>query len=75
MPDTIADGSYPLSRSLFIYVNDEKAAQSEALRAYVDFYLSDTGLVSAVERVAYVTLPEDRIQASRDIWEESQTAA
>jgi phosphate transport system substrate-binding protein len=73
--DTIADGSYPLSRSLFIYVNDEKAAQSEALRAYVDFYLSDTGLVSAVERVAYVTLPEDRIRATRDAWEETQTAA
>jgi phosphate transport system substrate-binding protein len=72
--DTIADGSYPLSRSLFIYVNNEKASRSEALRAYVDFYLSDTGLISAVERVAYVTLPDDRIQASREAWEEAKTA-
>jgi phosphate transport system substrate-binding protein len=72
--DTIADGSYPLSRSLFIYVNNEKASRSEALRAYVDFYLSDTGLISAVERVAYVTLPDDRIQASRETWEEAKTA-
>jgi phosphate transport system substrate-binding protein len=72
--DTIADGSYPLSRSLFIYVNNQKASESEALRAYVEFYLSDTGLVSAVERVAYVTLPEDRVQATRDTWEESKAA-
>lgn len=72
--DTIADGSYPLSRSLLIYVNNEKASRSEALRSYLDFYLSDTGLISAVERVAYVTLPDDRIQASRDTWEEAKTA-
>jgi phosphate transport system substrate-binding protein len=72
--DTIAEGSYPMSRSLFIYVNNQKASQSDALRAFVDFYLSDTGLISAVERVAYVTLPDDRVQASRDTWEEAKTA-
>ena len=42
--DTIADGSYPLSRSLYIYVNNAKAQQSEALSSYVDYYLSDEGL-------------------------------
>jgi phosphate transport system substrate-binding protein len=70
--DTIADGSYSLSRPLFIYVNDQKAAQSEALRSFVDFYTTDTGLKTAVEQVAYVVLPEDRIQASRDAWEEAK---
>ena len=30
--DTIADGSYPLSRSLYIYVNNAKVAESDALR-------------------------------------------
>jgi phosphate transport system substrate-binding protein len=63
--DTIADGSYPLSRSLYIYVNTAKAAESEALAAFVDFYLSDTGLRTAVQEVAYVALPDDRIGASR----------
>jgi phosphate transport system substrate-binding protein len=73
--DTIADGSYPLSRSLFIYVNNEKATQSEALRSYVDLYLSDTGIRQAVERVSYVTLPDDRVEETRATWEESPAAA
>ena len=70
--ESIADGSYPLSRSLFIYVNDGKAAESEALRAYVDFHLSDDGLITAVEEVAYVPLPEDRIEQARAAWEETK---
>ena len=69
--DTISDGSYPLSRSLFIYVNNQKAAESEALQAYVDFYLSDDGLVTAVEEVAYVVLPDDRIEQTRSTWDET----
>jgi phosphate transport system substrate-binding protein len=73
--ETIADGSYPLSRSLYIYVNNAKAAESEALRAYVDFYLSDTGIRAAVERVSYVTLPDDRVEATRSAWEAAGGAA
>src|SRR5919109_1495127 len=63
--ETIADGSYPLSRSLYIYVNNAKAAENDALASYVDFYLSDTGLRTAVQEVAYVVLPDDRIEATR----------
>jgi len=67
--ESISDGSYPLSRSLYIYVNNAKAAESEALRAFVDFYMTDTGLLESVEQVAYVTLPADRIEATRSAWE------
>jgi phosphate transport system substrate-binding protein len=67
--ETIADGSYPLSRSLYIYVNNAKAAENEALSAFVDFYLTDAGLRTAVEEVAYVVLPDDRIDATRNTWE------
>jgi phosphate transport system substrate-binding protein len=70
--EAIADGSYPLSRSLFIYVNIGTAAESEALQAYVDFYLSDDGLISSVEEVAYVTLPDDRIDQTRSVWEQAK---
>jgi phosphate transport system substrate-binding protein len=66
--ETIADGSYPLSRSLFIYVNNDKAAGSPAVRHYVDFYMSDEGLASVTE-VGYVDLPADRIEAARSAWE------
>lgn len=72
--DSIADGSYPLSRSLYIYVNNAKAAESEALRAYVDLYLSDEGLKTVVQQVAYVPLPDDRIEAARAAWEGAGTA-
>jgi phosphate transport system substrate-binding protein len=65
--ESISDGSYPLSRSLFIYVNNAKAAESDALQAYVDFYVSDEGFASVTE-VGYVDLPADRIQATRDAW-------
>ena len=34
--DTIADGSYPLSRTLYIYVNKEKITSNPALKAFVD---------------------------------------
>jgi phosphate transport system substrate-binding protein len=72
--ETISDGSYPLSRSLYIYVNNQKAAESEALRGYIDFYMSDTGIRTAVEEVAYVTLPDDRIEATRQVWEDAKAA-
>jgi phosphate transport system substrate-binding protein len=72
--DTIADSSYPLSRSLYIYVNNAKAQQSKALQAFIDFYLSDTGVKTAVDQVQYVELPQDRIDATRDTWEGAKPA-
>jgi phosphate transport system substrate-binding protein len=67
--DTIADGSYPLSRTLYIYVNNGKLAESPALQAYVDYYMTDTGLVEAVTGTGYVELPADQIEATRTTWE------
>ena len=67
--ETISDGSYPLSRSLFIYPNTATAGEEEAVQAYVDFYLTDDGLTLAVEEAGYIPLPDDRKQATRDAWE------
>ena len=71
--ESIADGSYPLSRSLFIYVNNQKAAESPALQAYVDLYTSDDGILTAVEEVSYVTLPDDRVEQTRATWEDAKS--
>jgi phosphate transport system substrate-binding protein len=65
--DTIADASYPLSRSLYIYVNTDKAASSPALKAFVDFYLSDEG-ITAVTDSDYVAIPQDQLDATRQAW-------
>jgi phosphate transport system substrate-binding protein len=67
-PETIADASYPLSRSLFIYVNNAKISDP-AIKAYVDFYLSDDSLTTLVEQVGYVSLPPDRVDATRSAWD------
>jgi phosphate transport system substrate-binding protein len=72
--ESIADGSYPLSRSLYIYVSNTKAAESDALQAYVDLYTSDDGILTAVEEVGYVTLPDDRIEATRTAWEDAKSS-
>lgn len=64
---TIGDGSYPLSRSLYLYVNTGKAAGNPSLKAFVDFYLSDEG-IGSVGAADYVDLPADRIDATRQAW-------
>ena len=66
--ETVSDGSYPLSRSLFIYVSAEAAARPE-VAAYVDYYVSDEAMTSLVEEVGYIALPSDRIEATRSAWE------
>jgi len=70
--ETISDGSYPISRPLFIYVNAANAESSPAVAGYVDYYLSDEGIAS-VSEVGYVDLPADQLEASRAIWEAKTT--
>jgi phosphate transport system substrate-binding protein len=56
-PDTIADGSYPLSRPLFIYVNRQRLADKPELKSFVEFYFSDEGIASVGE-TGYVELTD-----------------
>jgi phosphate transport system substrate-binding protein len=65
--ETIADGSYPLARSLYIYVNKAKAEQNDAVTTYVDMYLND--LSTWVEETGYVPLPEDQASQTLAVWE------
>ena len=66
-PETIADGSYGFSRSLYIYVNTANAESNPAVASFVDLYLSDAGLATVAD-AGYVDLPDDRVQAARDAW-------
>ena len=72
--DTIADGSYPLSRPLFIYVNKAKAESNAAVSAYVDFYLGDEGIAQVAE-VGYVALPDDQFSDTTTAWEKRTTGS
>jgi phosphate transport system substrate-binding protein len=67
-PETIADGSYPLSRSLYIYVNKAKAAENAAVAAYVDYYLADGTIASVLETVPYVNLAPEALAETQAAW-------
>jgi phosphate transport system substrate-binding protein len=69
--ETIADGTYPLSRSLYIYVNAEKATANTTLVDYVDYYLGDG--YAAVEEVGYIPLPADKLAATQKTWDDRTT--
>lgn len=71
-PETIADGSYPLSRPLFIYVDPAKAEPGSALAEFVDFYLSEEGL-AAVDQSGYVRLADYGDVRAR--WENRETGS
>ncbi|MGI8938409.1 MAG: substrate-binding domain-containing protein [Iamia sp.] len=67
--DTIRDGSYPISRTLFIYVNEAKAEEDPAVAAFVDFYLA--GLDDFVALAEYVDLADP--DATREVWDARTT--
>jgi phosphate transport system substrate-binding protein len=65
--DTIASGDYPLSRSLYIYVNKAKAESNAAVVPFVDFYLAN--LTDVVEEAGYIALPSDQADESVAAWD------
>ncbi len=71
--ETIETKEYPMSRDLFFYVNADDA-EDETVSAFVDFYLSETGISSTTE-AGYVALPEDQFQESVDAWENQETGS
>ena len=68
--ETIGDGTYPLSRTLYLYVSTGSADRPEVDR-FVDYYLR--GGLSAVEDVGYVALPDDQLAESATAWSERRT--
>ncbi|MBK9969852.1 MAG: hypothetical protein IPP16_03610 [Acidimicrobiaceae bacterium] len=65
--ETIADGTYGFSRSLYIYVSTTALAENPAVGEYVDVYLSEAGL-AMVGDAGYVSLPADRQEAAAAAW-------
>jgi phosphate transport system substrate-binding protein len=63
----VSDGSYPISRPLFIYVNNGRAEENPVVAAFVDFFLSDEG-IGAVEEEGYVPVPADQLEETRSAW-------
>jgi phosphate transport system substrate-binding protein len=66
--ESIADGTYPIARSLYVYVNARAAREDAAVRQYIDYFLLDIGLDTLVEEAGYVPLPPERQAATRARW-------
>jgi phosphate transport system substrate-binding protein len=66
-PATIANGSYPLSRSLFIYVKKSNLDVTPGLRAFIDEYLSDaaSGRGGYLQGRGLVPLPAGQHEAGK----------
>jgi phosphate transport system substrate-binding protein len=58
-PGAIADGSYPLSRSLYIYVKKSRLATTQNLQQFVDEFVSDaaTGKGGYLQQRGLIPLP------------------
>jgi phosphate transport system substrate-binding protein len=67
--ETIADGTYPIARSLYLYVNTATAAENPAVAAYIDFYLADGTISTVLESVPYVNLPAETLAETRATWD------
>ena len=65
--ETIADGSYPFSRTLYVYVSKTALAENPAVKAYIDTYLSADGLAKVTE-AGYVALGADKIAETQAAW-------
>ena len=64
--DAIADGTYPLSRDLYVYVNLD-SVDDPAVAAFVDELTSDAGR-AAVADAGYVPLTDDAWAETVDAW-------
>jgi phosphate transport system substrate-binding protein len=58
--ETVADGSYPLSRPLFVYFSGD-ALRRPAVRQFAIYYLENAARLAPV--VGYVPLPDDAYAA------------
>ncbi len=62
--ETVAGGSYPLARPLFIYVNTASLAEKPQVREFVRFFLSDEG-IALVSDVGYTPIVGSELAESR----------
>ena len=66
--ETAQDGSYtPLSRPLFIYVNNQQYAENGAVKEYVDFYIEN--LETIAEAAKFIPVSEEQYAKTRSALE------
>ncbi|MFC0267800.1 substrate-binding domain-containing protein [Kushneria aurantia] len=67
-PEAISSGDYPVSRSLFFYVKDAHVDSVDALRPYVELFMSDQMIApnGYLSTIGLIPLPESLRQQERE---------
>jgi phosphate transport system substrate-binding protein len=67
-PETISDGSYPISRSLFFYIKNTHEQEVPSLKAYVDLFMSENiiGQEGTLTEIGLIPLPDDKRASVRE---------
>jgi phosphate transport system substrate-binding protein len=68
---TIQNGTYPISRPLFIYPNNAKATENAAVKEFVDFYMTKPNLTTSVTDSGYVPLAKAERSESIQTWKDA----
>jgi phosphate transport system substrate-binding protein len=67
--ESVTGGEYALARTLYFYVNADRARENPTLRAFVDASLSD-GAVASVAEAGAIALSPGTLAAARRGWEQ-----
>ena len=65
---TIGNGTYVLSRTLYIYPNNAKVAANADVKSYLNFYITKKSLTATVKDAGYVPLPASTIATTISTW-------
>ncbi len=67
-PETIANGSYPIARSLFFYIKNDHAKDVPAMKDYVSMFMSDSmiGTDGILTEIGLIPLADDARKAIQD---------
>jgi phosphate transport system substrate-binding protein len=71
-PETVADGSYPFARPLFIYVSTTQLEENPAIEPFVTFYLEQMQ-AGLAEEAGYVNSSEERQTETQETFEAGTT--
>ncbi|PSP26846.1 hypothetical protein BRC65_09220 [Halobacteriales archaeon QH_2_65_14] len=67
-----SDGSYPLARPIFIYVNSNRLEEKEHLQEFLRYYIEMTGSEQIIaEDIGYVPMSDQGVQDNLDKLEEN----
>lgn len=65
---TIGDGTYALSRKLYVYPNNAKVAANADVKSFLNFYITKKSLTATVKEAGYVPLPAATIATTISTW-------